>query len=298
MTTFGIEIECGIPWDTFNAKDLKRGTYHDGDEIGDPFPARWKLEADGSLSGSDDFVWCEIVSPPLELDQAGIGQVVQVFEILKAWGFKTNRTCGLHVHIGIESVVGRDPTLSKLSSLVRRVLCFTARHETALFALTGSRHVLDNRYCHSVKNEWGRSTTREDKEDQIEGVESRIYGDHDWRYYTVNMMNIWKTRTIEFRVFRGTTSINKAVGYILTAAAICKRANTVKTAVRWDSQNHYDFETRLSDMHKALGWDPGVRQKRPSFGPFVPPEIWAEWGDKVLANQAWNAKKLKESYRS
>lgn len=63
--------------------------------------AEWKVQGDGSLRpGPNQTGSCELVSPILR-GEDGYAQVRTVCAVLASINAKINKSCGLHVHLGI-----------------------------------------------------------------------------------------------------------------------------------------------------------------------------------------------------
>src|SRR5262249_47486717 len=118
--TFGIEIECFVPVRWAEQIGLQRGIYHSGRMLPSIFPYGWNCQQDGSLSINDyTMMAVEIVSPVLRGIE-GLRQVEKVAEILTAAGAKVNSTCGVHVHVGAQSILGDSISSSnKVAEWVR-----------------------------------------------------------------------------------------------------------------------------------------------------------------------------------
>jgi len=149
--TFGIEIECFVPVRWAEQIGLQRGNYHAGRMLPSSiFPYGWNCQADGSLSINDyTMMAVEIVSPVLRGIE-GLRQVAKVAEVLTNAGAKVNSTCGVHVHVGAQSILGDSISSSnKVAEWVRRLLNLTSGQETALFAIGGNPERMHSRYCRS-----------------------------------------------------------------------------------------------------------------------------------------------------
>jgi hypothetical protein len=117
--TFGLEFEFAVADAGWVASELHAAglcaapgpvAYH-----AERQPGFWAVEHDGTVTSvfnTDDgsaavVVGGEVVSPPLRDTPEAWQQVATVLEVLRRCGAEINRTCGLHVHIGAESL--RDP---------------------------------------------------------------------------------------------------------------------------------------------------------------------------------------------
>src|SRR3954451_12571892 len=118
--TFGLEFEFATADAQWVAAELHaRGltASPEPDEYhGERTRGYWTVEQDHSVtsvfsggeSGATYVVGGEIVSPPLRDTPETWRQVATVLEVLRACGAEVNRSCGLHVHVGVEALLERD----------------------------------------------------------------------------------------------------------------------------------------------------------------------------------------------
>lgn len=274
--TFGIEIECALPYQYVQNHHIAVGTYHRGTQLPAPFPQGWTAQHDGSLHfNSSGLVPMEIVSPVLKgLD--GLEQVKTVVSFIESIGGKVNESCGQHVHVGLSSILGdKASDFDFVAEYIRRLLNLTSQHEFALFALGGTRTRLFNRYCASIKGHWAGKIKPGDKMDKVR----REIRD---RYFTLNLLNLFDPkRTIEFRIFAGTLNWKKSLGYIVTAIALCQRAAESPIAPTFDGSQvePADYEKMVERLHKAIdghGYPTGANKFK----------------KEIQKNQIWNANKF------
>lgn len=226
--TYGVEIECYIPMDAWIGSGWTVGAYHVGNRV-PGFPG-WTAQRDGSLgSAPSDGPYCavEIVSPILR-GQNGLDQIKAVCAKLNEMGAKVNRSTGFHVHVGW---TGDAEALRRLVHLVAHV-------EPGLWAAQGSKwRELNSTFCATVK---GATTWKEASEANgaaaLENV-ARYY--HRGRYMVLNLMNLLggsSKRTVEFRLFSGTTNADKIVAYVQIALGLVQKAMEVTTVAKWDAE--------------------------------------------------------------
>lgn len=216
--TFGVEIETTLP----DNVPIIIGGYHRGIQVPE-LPAGWKAERDGSIDPSRGYKAVEIVSPILQ-GADGMRQLLFVLAWLRSKGAKVNRSCGLHVHVGVNAT--RTDELG-------RIVNMAARFERGLYAVTGT-HTRElgyngHRFCNPISDaSCFKAAYKAD-----EKIHDRIPAH---RYFTLNLANLAEgTRpTVEFRVFAGTLSTKKAVGYVRLALGIVEKAVASKRAVAWD----------------------------------------------------------------
>ena len=210
--TFGIEIETIAPDSAVRNDGLRIGGYRRGIQV--PYlPAGWKAEADGSIDNGNGGHRCEIVSPVLRGPE-GLAQVAEVMRILEAKGHRVNASCGVHVHVGWER---EWPSIA-----LARLVTIVAYVEKGLYAITGTKNRERGRYCGGVR----KYGNEKDAKPNL---------DRD-RYHALNLTNLARGSkdTVEFRVFSGTTSATKAVGWIQVCLGLVERALSAKRMPKWN----------------------------------------------------------------
>jgi hypothetical protein len=260
--TFGIEIECTLPQEYISRQHIRIGSYTRGTQLPVPFPNGWLAKHDGSLSAQRyDYIPLEIVSPVLK-GRAGLEEVLLVFKLLNEAGVEVNDSCGVHVHVGVQSVLGSQAANEGIVvRWVRRMLHLVSIHELGLLAITGELSRMGNCYCRSVTAKWDGKLTTTSPVDTIR----REVVDHGERYYTLNLCNLFgdSKRTVEFRVFGATADGMQALGYIITAMGIAHRAAQVGTVPQFQSKPDESTPTEaaaaLSKTLTHYGWPSGAK---------------------------------------
>jgi hypothetical protein len=209
--TFGIEIETIAPIALVESDNLRIGSRHHGIQV--PYlPEGWKAERDGSILPAPGFNDCEIVSPVLSGPE-GIAQAIDVLKTLEAKGHKVNPNCGVHVHIGWNPEWPSDA--------LARLITIVAYAEKGLYAITGTKNRERGRYCGGVRKYGDHKTAK-----------NRLDGD---RYHALNLTNLanGSKRTVEFRVFSGSTSAIKVAGWVQVCLGLVERALNGKRSPKW-----------------------------------------------------------------
>lgn len=206
--TFGIEIECyaNITKAELSAKiqealravglqhECFPSYYHHNTDSANV--TVWEVKNDGSLDlcprGYTNPV--EIVSPVLHGDE-GLKAVKAVCEAIADF-VKVNRTCGLHVHHGLN--------VPELRKLVTRWL---AVERFFMQVLPPSRH--NNGYCRTWQ--FYNATAPGAREDLTRWF-SRTMGT---RYTTLNLESFSMRNTAEFRLHSGTSEYEKIANWIV-----------------------------------------------------------------------------------
>jgi hypothetical protein len=159
---FGIELETKIP----RGSGIAVGGYHSGYPVrsaratnGQELPApifngaTWRADRDGSITCEPNEMPCEFVSPILH-GEAGVENLCQFVEWMLAVGAKVDGSCGCHITVGIESVIGSTQP-EKVSEFVRKLAHIAQWHAMSLYGQTGTgRHL--NRYSHTLAEDVAR----------------------------------------------------------------------------------------------------------------------------------------------
>lgn len=187
---FGVEIECNIP-NEYSA-DFPKGSYHHGLQIPVAPSAGWNCQSDGSVVAPSGFFSAEIVSPVLK-GESGLVEIVQMLDLLDQIGARTNISCGLHVHVGIEGL-----SEDQINRLVKVFKAF----EKAFYALNGNQAVtrMNSTYC-KPSARWDGT-----------------------RYQSLNLQKVHNGH-IEIRVWSGTLSPEVVVSAIYMAVSLVSRVS-------------------------------------------------------------------------
>lgn len=267
--TFGIEIECMVPSDL----GLTVGHYHMGSPIVvEGFPAGWTAQRDGSIRALPGYTAVEIVSPVLR-GREGIEQVIQAVTMLNQWGARVNASCGFHVHVG----AGFHANQKALTALISLV----GRFETALYAITGSANRAEGAYARPC-----RELYREDRTQP-----QRLIGSN--RYVSLNLNNLTGSkRTVEFRVFQGTTNVTKILGYIQVCLALAENAHEIKRLPKYTCTNkrHQNGRGLVYRMLRNFNWYSEKSMGDRRFGMLTP-----DWLDAIKAEFARLADKYDQA---
>lgn len=218
--TFGVEIECLIPVAARNGLRAKiqaagllctdPGRYHSGTAP----RGSWKIEADGSLRADMGYATCELVSPVLTEGTEGFEQVEKLCRVLGDVNATVNRSCGLHVHVGIANTPIK--AVKKLAELY-------AKHEVLIDQLIPpSRRGNLNHYCASVATRV--NMTQLERANTVRDISMALTGDA--RHSKLNLSSYWRYSTVEFRHHSGTVDASKIIKW----ATFCMKM--VETAIR------------------------------------------------------------------
>ena len=241
--TFGIEIETtGIGRERtakaiaahFGTTARHIGLHLDDWKVPIPDGRHWTVERDGSVTDPS----AEVVSPVCRYED--IEMVQAVVRAIRAAGAKTDRSCGIHIHIGLG-----EHTPQSLRRLVNIV---NAKEDLLTMAL-GITPERRERWCRPVEQRFLTELNRRKPAtmDEFARIWYRQSGDtnSDWRvcarqhydysrYHLLNLHATFSTErpahTIEFRAFNGTLHAGEIKAYIQLCLAISAQALSTKAA--------------------------------------------------------------------
>jgi hypothetical protein len=238
LIQWGIELETRLP----QACAVPVGGYHAGLPVVaaiTPTGARltapvfnseaWKAERDGSIRCEPGQIPCEFVSPILH-GEDGVNHLIAFVDWLNAVGASVDRSCGCHITVGIESVIGTsDP--KAVSSFLRKLAHIARWHARSLYGQTGTdRHL--NHYSHPLYEQTAehmrKLVTCEEERVKAECAEHCGRGMVNFRKAFRRDRNGRFVGVIEFRVFAGTLNLDKILHHLASVLGLCRRAHEVQ----------------------------------------------------------------------
>lgn len=210
--TFGVEIECLAPF----AQHIMKGVL---DQAGF---SSWRVVNDGSLNGAPGFFPMEVVSPVLRGEE-GLTTLRNVMALLQAKGCKVNKSCGMHVHVGVRGMAPAQ---------VRKIAAAFLNAEHCFDALVPPARRDGNRYCQSNHTlvRHGGNASRLSSASSISMIANIINGGtspqhyNPYRYYKLNFQSFVHHGTIEFRQHGGTVEAEKAANWVRLITGFCANA--------------------------------------------------------------------------
>lgn len=242
--TYGVELETICSTSRLDDQGISVGGYHSGRPLPSHFMrpvlgiGAWRAETDSSIEARDydpedeDDGWMgvEFVSPVLSGPE-GLDSIAEICSLIRQrLGGYVNSTCGVHVHVAfpVDDV-----------EAMRRLHAIVARHEAALYAMSGSPARTNGHYCQSIRDttvrnyNWSRKTKCEIQMDMQRGYMGCI-GD---RYRLLNWTNYLmegRPNTVEFRVFSGSLNPDKIAAWVRVCLAMVEMAIDAGAASGWD----------------------------------------------------------------
>src|SRR5262249_50494137 len=155
---------------------------------------------------------------------------------LNALGAKVNRSCGFHIHIGIPSYL-TEVNNDAITAFIEKLARVSSFYSRALYAQTGTLSRENGFYCCKPNGQYL---------DVIKKVKkSKALGDLHGinRYQMLNLTNVTRNRTVEFRCFAGTLNIEKVLVHLFSVLGICKVAANLATVPSWESKSQTGHES-------------------------------------------------------
>jgi hypothetical protein len=205
----------------------------------------WKAVADSSLG--DRATTAEVVSPILRYED--LDSLQKIIRALRKAGAETPECTSQHVHIGVTNWTPRQ-----IANLAR----IYYKQEVLIMKAVGTLPARMERYTKPTDREFidrleaAKPTTDEELNKAWFGrynPHPEHYENH--RYRGLNLNNIWRTGTVEFRIFNGVKHAGVAKANILLALALAakalnaKCASTKKPREYSETSAKYDFRVLL-----------------------------------------------------
>lgn len=218
--TFGVELEVENEGNAEN-EDMASDII----EMTDLFV----FEYDGSLN--DGF---EIISSPFSMNYAVENQGIfeELCDKLQRNMFTSdNDTCGMHVHVGKSSFEMGKANL-KTENVVENIVCIVDYFQQEMTALSRRTEDEIGNWCQfyteaEYYEDYCRDITKDD-------IINAYHKDRFDRYHAVNTTN---AKTVEFRIFRGTTDFDTYMANLELVANIVEYARDHK----FENLNELDF---------------------------------------------------------
>ena len=161
----------------------------------------WMAARDGSISNtSGRGIGHEIISPIL-YGQEGINNMKKVVKALSRAGAKVNRSCGVHVHLGLNHYSRvRRFSAAKKNRMLHRIADLYAYFADGIDTLVpASRRNGSNHYCRRVQNNQAKFNVHEDYETRSFNFGRGVF----------NTLNYATNGTVEFRQHGGSLNGTK-----------------------------------------------------------------------------------------
>ena len=221
------------------------GGGYDAWQVTAPDGRIWKAVSDGSLT--DRATSAEVVTPILRWDDMDTLQAV--VRALRKAGAKTPECTSQHVHIGVSAFTARQ---------IANIARIFYKQETLILKAAGT---LQRRLQHYTKPtdrefiarlEKAKPTTKDALNEAWFGTFTPNPDHYNGaRYRAINLNNVWRTGTVEFRLFNGTTHAGEVKAHIQLCLAIAAKAFNAKCAST-KSQRPYNEASAKYDLRVFL----------------------------------------------
>lgn len=181
----------------------------------------WKIVTDGSVTSRGTGTGgLELVSPILQ-GEAGLAQAALAVSTLLRAGGTVDRTCGLHVHIGMDGLTGAD---------IMKVLDLYSANQSHINTII-ARSRQTNSYCSPLNlgngvRQNGYEAVRQARTSTEIASVARNFG----RYSVVNINAYAKYGTVEFRQHQGTLNGEKVTSWVKFLLALIEKATSMTDA--------------------------------------------------------------------
>ena len=263
--TFGVEVEFISQlnqYDFVAALNMQLGTTgSDVDVISayysDTDATQWRIKTDSSVQSlGRSGHGLELVTPILQGQQGhdDLVAVLKAMNSIEGCEITANRTCGLHVHVGVS-----DWKIGNFKNLFKRY----AKFESTLDSIMPlSRRDSNGQYCESNVQYFNRSVHNRNLDDSMTNVLSsidecttlrKLSEKLSSRYVKLNVQSFWKHGTIEFRHHAGTTDSVKIANWLKLCMTMVQAADDMRTVKVKDEDTFATYNNKLGLMLKGLG---------------------------------------------
>ena len=249
--TFGIEVEFISPNSISDtARHINSVLFDHNLQIttthySDSNSRIWRLKPDGSVGGGG--YGMELVSPILQGDE-GVRELELFLNAINTIeGVRVNRSCGLHVHVGVS-----DWKIKQFRNLYKRYIKFESAIDNVL---PNSRRNSNNQYCRSTSDQFVYSDgqlTEAYKNLQRCRTAQQIKRAIGGRYTKLNIESFRKHGTVEFRHHSGTTNVGKIMSWLRIALTMTKAADENRSIRVKTGDTKETYSKKISLMMKGL----------------------------------------------
>jgi hypothetical protein len=221
------------------------GGGYDAWQVTAPDGRIWKAVSDGSLT--DRATSAEVVTPILKWEDMETLQAV--VRALRKAGAKTPSCTSQHVHVGVSAFSARQ---------IANIARIFYKQEELILKAAGT---LETRLSHYTKRtdrnfiarlEKAKPTTKDALNRAWFGTFTPMPEHYNRaRYRAINLNNVWRTGTVEFRLFNGTTHAGVVKAHIQLCLAIAAKAFNAKCAST-KAQRPYNAESARYDLRVFL----------------------------------------------
>lgn len=275
--TFGFEIECNMPNEAVQHYGLEVGGYHRPVKHQFPEPVRdFGCQSDSSIPWVLNHTPGEWASPVLK-GAEGIAKALEFTSFLR--DIRANpQGCGVHVHVGLASILGRDvANAEEREEYLRRLCNVVGFHEKAFYASSGTRYRERSSWCKPIKSQAGVQLKAAEVKRQARRFGQVSRTNNGDRYSLLNLTRVYdgrisnRAKTVEFRCWAGTVDPVRIAAYVQMALAACQKAAVeINSGGPWDSYQSWNWtgksykgaeaEVAVQRFLRSHGWTPSGKQ--------------------------------------
>lgn len=276
---YGFEFELHIPREKVDELNIFVNPYHSdrrgtSTKLPDFFPSyrcpetgtitKWKAERDGSLWHKDGHVAMEIISPPM-VGEAAFLNVWKMLERLQSLSAKVDFSCGLHIHVGMESITG-DARADDVVAFLCELNKYVFNLQMGLYAQTGTRRDKwtnhGENYCRPLQDSNLVIRTAKEKSNKSKGTKTdwdkMEIRDASQKYSPLNCTKINEggAATLEFRFMASTLNFEKVAMHLISINTLIRLAwknrHTQRDAMSFDLNKGYHKASEATKGTKTL----------------------------------------------
>jgi hypothetical protein len=215
--TFGVEVEFfGITATVAHRALTAAGLLSAVEGYNHQTRPHWKFVTDASVTSTGTGVGSglEMVSPVLR-GASGFAELTTAVKALLNAGAKTDKSCGIHVHIGADAMTGLD--------IMRLIDLYTANGQHIDTVLAASRHNTRwaVKYTNTMLAHFRQALTPATNANALRTVSSNMNNN---RYHTVNVASYSRHGTVEFRQHQGSLNAEKIASWAKFVMLLTDRA--------------------------------------------------------------------------
>jgi len=255
---FGIELETKVPVQS----RIPVGSYHRGLLVRQGFApngdlrcapnfngAYWNGERDASIRCESLEMACEFVSPIL-YGERGVQSLCEFVEWMNLIGAKVNDSCGCHVTVSVDSVIGTSD-LQARAEFARKLAHIGQWHARAIYGQTGTgRHL--NHYSHTFSDDVATLVKQMLEEpDSSKKQQAAVSCGRGM----INFRKLISHGLVEFRAFAGTCNLKKIEHHVATALGLCRRAHEVQCLGAFKKNKLQQTRTKNAVESVKFLWD-------------------------------------------
>lgn len=204
--TFGVELECFTRTQTNS--DVARFLYHKS----------FDTDSDGSIREDSGYQVDREIKTCILRGAEGEHELQKTCDILRSLDFKTNSSCGTHVHIGIPEYNHREMP-EKTDEALRNLVLFYTIFDPAVRALLP----YERRNTYYARPFGLRGLIKLDKKNKkpIDESEKKLSSlSFRGKYYGINFSPLTEQKTVEIRYHEGTLDGERLTHWIALHTAI------------------------------------------------------------------------------